>query len=113
MCLFCCFEAKLNVTKYDLIESLSQKQPHLMRKDIELAVNCILEKAIQALSAGERIEIRGFGSFSLHFHPPRMGRNPKTGDAVALKSRHVVHFKSGRELKGRVNAERLNYKITS
>ena len=100
------------MTKSKLIEELSKKQPHLALKDIELAVKCILEQVIQTLSEGDRIEIRGFGSFSLHFRPPRMGRNPKTGDSVALASKHVPHFKPGRELKDRVDTEKHKYEIT-
>ena len=72
------------MTKSELIDALAKKQPHLALKDVELAVKCIIEKMNQALSSGERIEIRGFGSFSLHKRPPRMGRNPKTGESVAL-----------------------------
>ena len=73
-------------------------------KDVELALKQILEIMSDALSqAGERIEIRGFGSFSLHFRPPRQGRNPKTGEAVALSGKHVPHFKPGKDLRERVN----------
>ena len=64
------------------------------------------EQRGHALAGGDRIEIRGFGSFSLHFRPPRMGRNPKTGDAVALPGKHVPHFKPGKELRERVNASK-------
>ena len=70
---------------------------------VELAVKSVLEQMSQSLSNGERIEIRGFGSFSLHYRPPRMGRNPKTGDSVALPGKHVPHFKPGKELRERVN----------
>ena len=73
-------------------------------KDIELAVKTMIEQMTQSLSTGNRIEIRGFGSFSLHFRPPRMGRNPKTGDPVPLSGKHVPHFKPGKELRERVNA---------
>ncbi|HIG08078.1 MAG TPA: integration host factor subunit beta [Methylococcaceae bacterium] len=100
------------MTKSELIEELSKKQPHLSPKDVELAVNCMLEQINQSLSSGERIEIRGFGSFSLHYRPSRMGRNPKTGSAVALAPKFVPHFKPGRELKERVDASKDNYKIT-
>jgi integration host factor subunit beta len=100
------------VTKSELIEELSKKQPHLLPKDVELAVNCMLEQINRSLSSGERIEIRGFGSFSLHYRPSRMGRNPKTGDAVALAPKFVPHFKPGRELKERVDASKDSYKIT-
>ncbi|MBN1378400.1 MAG: integration host factor subunit beta [Gammaproteobacteria bacterium] len=91
------------VTKTELIESLARKQNHLAYKDVELAVKSLIEKMSLTLSVGERIEIRGFGSFSLHFRPPRIGRNPKTGDSVALAGKHVPHFKPGKELRERVN----------
>ncbi len=93
-----------SLTKSDLIEILAEDQAHLAHKDVELAVKSILEKMSQELASGERIEIRGFGSFSLHFRGARMGRNPKSGDAVALRGKHVPHFKPGKELRERVNA---------
>ena len=93
------------MTKSDLIEALAEDQSHLALRDVELAVKGLLERMSQSLSTGERIEIRGFGSFSLHFRPPRMGRNPKSGDAVALCGKHVPHFKPGKELRERVNAQ--------
>jgi integration host factor subunit beta len=89
--------------KSELIETLAEGQSHLAYKDVELAVRCILEQMSAALSSGERIEIRGFGSFSLHYRPPRIGRNPKTGDSVALAGKYVPHFKPGKELRDRVN----------
>ncbi len=89
--------------KSELIEILAREQNHLAYKDVELAVRCILEQMSSALASGERIEIRGFGSFSLHFRPPRIGRNPKTGEAVTLSGKHVPHFKPGKELRDRVN----------
>ncbi|OED42448.1 integration host factor subunit beta [Chromatiales bacterium (ex Bugula neritina AB1)] len=91
------------MTKSDLIEALADNQSHLALRDVELAVKGLLERMSGALSTGERIEIRGFGSFSLHFRPPRMGRNPKSGDAVALRGKYVPHFKPGKELRERVN----------
>jgi len=100
------------VTKSELIEQLSKKQPHLALQDIELSVKCILEQMGQSLAANERIEVRGFGSFSLHHRKPRMGRNPKTGDAVSLTEKYVPHFKPGKELRDRVDETRLKYKIT-
>jgi integration host factor subunit beta len=100
------------VTKSELIEVLARQQPHLAVKDVELAVKCIIEKMNQALSSGERIEIRGFGSFSLHLRPPRLGRNPKTGESVALSKKYVPHFKPGKELRDRVDASREKYTIT-
>ena len=92
------------MTKSELIELITAKQKHLPAKDVELALKQMLEIMSDALAAGERIEIRGFGSFSLHFRPPRLGRNPKTGDSVALPGKYVPHFKPGKELRDRVNA---------
>jgi len=96
----------LAMTKSELIEVIAKKQRHLPAKDVELAVKHLLELMGNSLAAGERIEIRGFGSFSLHYRPPRMGRNPKTGDAVALSGKHVPHFKPGKELRERVNVNK-------
>ncbi|MEO5702719.1 MAG: integration host factor subunit beta [Gammaproteobacteria bacterium] len=93
------------MTKSELIEILVHKQTQLAPKDIELTVKAMLEQMGQTLAKGERIEIRGFGSFSLHYRPPRMGRNPKTGDAVSLAGKYVPHFKPGKELRERVNEE--------
>jgi len=84
---------------------IAEQQPHLASKDVELAVKCMIDQMGQALSSGERIEIRGFGSFSLHYRPARIGRNPKTGDSVALQGKYVPHFKPGKELRDRVNKE--------
>ena len=84
------------MTKSELIESIAQKQTQLAQKDIDLAVKTLLEHMAQSLADGERIEIRGFGSFSLHYRPPRVGRNPKTGDAVSLPAKYVPHFKPGK-----------------
>lgn len=91
------------MTKSELIEALSTRQSHLGPGDVEMAVKSLLEQMAQSLSAGERIEVRGFGSFSLHFRPPRVGRNPKTGTQVPLNGKHVPHFKPGKELRDRVN----------
>lgn len=91
------------MTKSELIEILSRRQPHLKADDVDLAVKSLLEMMGSALAQGERIEIRGFGSFSLHYRPPRLGRNPKTGDSVALPAKHVPHFKPGKELRERVS----------
>jgi integration host factor subunit beta len=92
------------MTKSELIEILIQRQPHLKPDDVDLAVKSLLEMMGGALAQGERIEIRGFGSFSLHYRPPRLGRNPKTGDSVALPAKHVPHFKPGKELRERVSS---------
>ena len=91
------------MTKSELIEALARKQSHLAYKDVELAVKSLIEQMSAALAVGERIEIRGFGSFSLHYRPPRVGRNPKTGAAVSLPGKYVPHFKPGKELRERVN----------
>lgn len=92
------------MTKSELIEMISREQATLPQRDVEAAVKCILEQMSEALSQGERIEIRGFGSFSLHYRPPRQGRNPKTGESVALAGKYVPHFKPGKELRDRVNS---------
>ncbi len=100
------------MTKSELIEQLSKKQPHLALQDVELAVKCILEQMAQSLATNERIEVRGFGSFSLHHRKPRIGRNPKTGEAVSLTEKYVPHFKPGKELRDRVDNSKEQYKIT-
>ncbi len=91
------------MTKSELIERLIDAHPELSVKDVELAVKTMLDHMTDALSTGERIEIRGFGSFSLHYRAPRMGRNPKTGEAIPLPAKHVPHFKPGKELRDQVN----------
>jgi integration host factor subunit beta len=91
------------MTKSELIDRLAEQQKHLHHLDVELGVKTILEQMSAALAVGERIEVRGFGSFSLHFRAPRMGRNPKTGEPVALPGKHVPHFKPGKSLRERVD----------
>ena len=91
------------MTKSELIELIARKQPQLGYKDIELVVKTLLEHMVSALSTGERIEIRGFGSFSLHYRPSRIGRNPKSGEPVSLSAKYVPHFKPGKDLRERVN----------
>lgn len=91
------------MTKSELIELLAAKQPQLDHKDVELAVKELLEQMSGALASGERIEVRGFGSFSLHHRPSRLGRNPKTGDSVHVPDKRVPHFKPGKELRERVD----------
>jgi integration host factor subunit beta len=92
------------MTKSELIDRLSEQHKHLKHEDVELAVKSIIEQMSGALADGDRIEIRGFGSFSLHYRAPRMGRNPKTGEAVALPGKHVPHFKPGKLLRVRVDS---------
>ena len=91
------------MTKSELIDRLAVIQKHLSHPDVELGVKTILEQMSASLAAGERIEVRGFGSFSLHYRAPRMGRNPKSGEAVALPGKHVPHFKPGKALRERVD----------
>lgn len=92
------------MTKSELIEHLIRKNQTISIRNVENAVKGILEHLSIALEEGDRIEIRGFGSFSLHFRQPRIGRNPKTGEKVKLDAKCVPHFKAGKELKERVNA---------
>ena len=94
----------LSMTKSDLITAIAKQQPHLPCTDVELAIKCMLEQMSHVLATGERIEIRGFGGFSLHYRSPRKGRNPKTSDAVALTGKYVPHFRPGKELRDRVNS---------
>ena len=96
-------DGERSMTKSELIELIAAKQSHLPAKDVELAVKQVLEIMSDALAQGQRIEIRGFGSFSLHFRPPRQGRNPKTGETVALAGKYVQNFKPGKDLRERVN----------
>lgn len=95
------------MTKSELIEKISAEQTQLSAKDVELAVKMIMDHMADALSQGERIEIRGFGSFSLHYRAARSGRNPKTGQKVQLDGKYVPHFKPGKELRERVNTGML------
>lgn len=91
------------MTKSELIEIIASKQNQLSAKDVELAIKTLIEQMSETLAAGDRIEIRGFGSFSLHYRAPRIGRNPKTGESVGLAGKYVPHFKPGKELRDRVN----------
>src|SRR3546814_17776911 len=88
----------VSMTKSELIEILTQRQGHLKAEDVDMAVKSLLEMMGGSLANGDRIEIRGLGSFSLHSRPPRTGRNPKTGDAVAIPGTYVTHFTPGKEL---------------
>jgi integration host factor subunit beta len=91
------------MVKSELINKIAVKQPGLSVRDVELSVNQILECMSETLSHGGRIEIRGFGSFSLHYRPPRNAHNPKTGEKVETTAKHTPHFKPGKELRERVN----------
>jgi len=92
------------MTKSDLIERLTSKHFQLSVKEVEDSVKETLALMANSLAQGERIEVRGFGSFSLHYRAPRVGRNPKTGDRVELNGKYVPHFKPGKALRERVNA---------
>ena len=92
------------ITRSELIEMLVEQQPHLAHRDVELAVKAVLERLGEGFTEGDRIEIRGFGSFSLHYREARVGRNPKTGESVAVDGKFSPHFKPGTELKERVDS---------
>lgn len=98
------------MVKSELINRLAEKQENLSLRDIDLSVNYILEKMSESLANGGRIEIRGFGSFSLHYRPPRRAHNPKTGAQVQTQGKHSPHFKPGKELRERVIASYLQGK---
>ncbi|MBT3436651.1 MAG: integration host factor subunit beta [Oceanospirillaceae bacterium] len=89
--------------KSELIENLIDRFQGIPVKSVEQSVKAIIEHMADALAAGDRIEIRGFGSFCLHYRAPRTGRNPKTGDSVELAEKYVPHFKPGKELRDQVN----------
>jgi integration host factor subunit beta len=91
------------MTKSDLIARLAERFPQLVAKDADFAVKMILDALSESLVKGDRIEIRGFGSFSLNYRPPRVGRNPKSGDKVSVPEKWVPHFKAGKELRERVD----------
>ena len=95
------------MTKSELIARLAERFPQLVAKDAELAVKVILDAMTEALANGDRIEIRGFGSFSLNHRPPRVGRNPRSGERVDVPEKWVPHFKAGKELRERVDAADL------
>jgi integration host factor subunit beta len=91
--------------KSELIAALADENPHLTQKDIDRVVGVILEEMIKALERGQRVELRGFGAFSVRSRPARAGRNPRTGEAVKVRAKHVPFFKSGKELRARLNAD--------
>jgi len=91
------------MTKSELIARLAERFPQLIAKDADFAVKVILDAMAEALSDRQRIEIRGFGSFSLNYRPPRLGRNPKSGEKVHVPEKYVPHFKAGKELRERVD----------
>jgi integration host factor subunit beta len=92
------------MTKSELIAQLAERFPQLVAKDADYAVKMILDAMTDALVRGDRIEIRGFGSFALNYRPPRVGRNPKSGEKVLVPEKYVPHFKAGKELRERVDS---------
>ena len=92
------------MTKSELIEKITERQTQLSAKDVDSAVKLMLDYISNVLSSGERVEIRGFGSFSLHYREPHAARNPKTGASVQVDGKYVPHFKPGKEMRDRVNA---------
>jgi len=94
------------MVKSELIRALNEKLPDRQLDDVELAVNCLLKHMADALVKGERIEVRGFGGFDLRHRAPRIGRNPKTGEAVKIPAKVVVRFKPGKDMRDQVNASR-------
>ena len=97
--------------KSEFIHALSIKQPHLSLSDVDAAVRCIIEKMITELASGGRVEIRGFGAFSLKHYKAKLGRNPRTGEIVSVPQKHSVYFKPGADLKKRVDDASTTFKI--
>ncbi|MDH2916071.1 MAG: integration host factor subunit beta [Gallionella sp.] len=94
------------MTRSELIQRLAEQFPQLTIKDIDLTIRTILNELSRALANGDRAEIRGFGSFTLNYRPPRKGRNPKSGAPVSIPAKYVPHFKPGKELRERVDHPR-------
>jgi len=99
------------MVKSELISKIASKQEGLSFKDVELSINYILEHMSDCLGSNMRIEIRGFGSFSLHYRPPRKAHNPKTGERVFTEGKYTPHFKPGKDMRDRVNANRERYAL--
>jgi integration host factor subunit beta len=89
--------------KSELIQRIADQYPHLYSREVEKMVAAILDEITAALTRGDRVELRGFGAFSVRCRPPRVGRNPKTGDKVAVDEKLVPFFKTGKELRDRLN----------
>jgi integration host factor subunit beta len=99
--------------KSELIQLLASKQPHLSHADVDVAVTLLINKTIRELASGGRVEIRGFGAFSLKHYKAKLGRNPRTGEMVSVPQRYGVHFKPGGDMRARVNASAVEYQIVS
>jgi integration host factor subunit beta len=93
----------MTVTRSELIERIADVRQDIQVRDVELAIKMLVEHMAQTVTAGDRIEIRGFGSFELHYRPARKARNPRTGEQVALDAKYAVHFKPGKDLRDKVN----------
>jgi len=89
----------------ELIQKIADENPHLYQRDVERIVNTIFEEIIEAMASGDRVELRGFGAFSVKRRDARTGRNPRTGDAVAVEEKHVPFFKTGKLLRDRLNGK--------
>ena len=100
------------MVKTELVQALKEKLLELEQRDVELAVNCILAQMSDAIAKGERIEVRGFGSFDLRHRASRIGRNPKSGESLSLPAKVRIHFKPGKEMRDRVDATRDQCDIT-
>jgi len=90
--------------KSELIQQISQKNPHLYQRDVERIINTVFDKIVEALGNGDRVELRGFGAFSVKERQSREGRNPRTGAAVQVEAKRVPFFKTGKELRERLNS---------
>ncbi|MGX1097461.1 integration host factor subunit beta [Amorphus sp. MBR-141] len=89
--------------KSELVQRIAEQNPHLYQRDVENIVNAILDEISDAMTRGDRVELRGFGAFSVKSRPPRIGRNPRTGDQVDVDAKHVPFFKTGKEMRERLN----------
>jgi integration host factor subunit beta len=89
--------------KSELVARIAEAYPHLMHKDAERIVSTVFDEIAKALSAGDRVELRGFGAFSVKARPARTGRNPRTGESVAVDEKRVPYFKTGKELREKLN----------
>jgi integration host factor subunit beta len=99
------------VTRTELVERIAQRMADLPIKDVDLAVRTVINQLTDSLANGQRIEIRGFGGFSVRERQPRIGRNPKTGETVKLQQRHIIHFKPGNDMRERVDVGRKKFMI--
>jgi integration host factor subunit beta len=97
--------AAFAMTKSELVQKLSETNPHLYQRDVEVIVTAIFEEIAAALARGDRVELRGFGAFSVKRRDARVGRNPRTGDSVRVAEKHIPFFKTGKQLRDRLNQD--------